>query len=225
MYWSHRDEEVGGFQGSKKLHCLPLAVVHAGAYIASSLALHTYLKLYESTEKRAQLLNERPQQSEYGWLVYTTWQISFEKLPPQAAQLLQLCSFLHHDGITEGIFEKASSYKVNLDGLSQEVLRKPLEFLAAFLDSSASIWDSLKFTLVTQELGQYSLSDLQASSRTITFSIHPLIHEWCRATIKSAATQLCMHRLMGMALAPPEVNFAFQHQVFPHPDTLLFNRV
>ncbi|KAJ7115735.1 hypothetical protein C8R44DRAFT_628496, partial [Mycena epipterygia] len=89
----------------QKLHCLPLAVAQAGAYISSSRALHKYLELYENTVKRIQLLKQSPQQSEYKWSVYATWQMSFEKLSSRAAQLLQLCSFMHHDGITEEIFE------------------------------------------------------------------------------------------------------------------------
>ncbi|KAJ7660453.1 hypothetical protein B0H17DRAFT_954183, partial [Mycena rosella] len=92
----------------QKLCCLPLAVSQAGAYISSSRALQPYLELYESTTQRIRLLNQMPTQSDYEWSVYTTWQISFEKLSKQSAELLQLCSFIHHDGITEDIFRHAA---------------------------------------------------------------------------------------------------------------------
>ncbi|KAJ7675168.1 hypothetical protein B0H17DRAFT_836212, partial [Mycena rosella] len=89
----------------QRLHCLPLAVAQAGAYIASSRRLDRYLELYESTAQRIQLLNTKPVQSDYEWSVYTTWQISFKELSPLAVELLQLCSFIHHSGITEEIFQ------------------------------------------------------------------------------------------------------------------------
>ncbi|KAJ7246192.1 hypothetical protein C8J57DRAFT_986346, partial [Mycena rebaudengoi] len=89
---------------AKELSYLPLAIVQAGAFITESGALDTYLKLY--VENRAQLLSERPAQAhdDYEWTVYTTWQMSFDKLSLLAATLLQLCSFLHRDGISEEIF-------------------------------------------------------------------------------------------------------------------------
>ncbi|KAJ7448153.1 hypothetical protein FB451DRAFT_1289351, partial [Mycena latifolia] len=82
-----------------KLYCFPLAVAQAGAYISSSRSLQKYLDLYESTSSRIQLLDQHPPQSEYGWSVYTTWQISFQKISRQARELLELCSLIHHDGI------------------------------------------------------------------------------------------------------------------------------
>ncbi|KAJ7464177.1 hypothetical protein FB451DRAFT_1042666, partial [Mycena latifolia] len=53
---------------------------------------------------------------EYGWSVYTTWQISFQKVSREARELLQLCSFIHHDGITEDMFQQAASYKLKQQG-------------------------------------------------------------------------------------------------------------
>ncbi|KAJ7464144.1 P-loop containing nucleoside triphosphate hydrolase protein, partial [Mycena latifolia] len=106
------DNQEIGRQIVQKLHCLPLAVAQAGAYISSSRALQKYLDLYESTAERIQLLNKRPPQSDYEWSVYTTWQMSFEKVSSQARELLQHCSFIHHDGITEELFQQAASYKL-----------------------------------------------------------------------------------------------------------------
>ncbi|KAJ7445409.1 hypothetical protein B0H11DRAFT_1930631 [Mycena galericulata] len=98
---------------------LPLAIIQAGAFIAKSGALNTYLALY--TQNKARLLHEKPTQSHdnYAWTVYTTWQISFEQLSLPAATLLQLCSFLHHQGIYEGIFSGASS-KRKVVGINRE---------------------------------------------------------------------------------------------------------
>ncbi|KAJ6545982.1 P-loop containing nucleoside triphosphate hydrolase protein, partial [Mycena vulgaris] len=94
----------------KALYYLPLAIIQAGAFIAKSGALSSYLTLY--AENQARLLSEQPDQShdDYAQTVYTTWQISFDQLSKPAATILQLCSFLHHNGISEEIFSRASLY-------------------------------------------------------------------------------------------------------------------
>ncbi|KAJ7437343.1 P-loop containing nucleoside triphosphate hydrolase protein [Mycena latifolia] len=212
-----------GKQIVQKLHWLPLAVAQAGAYISLSGSLEKYLDLYESTTSRIQLLNQRPPQSEYGWSVYATWQISFENVSSQARELLQLCSFIHHDGITEDIFQQAASYKLKPGGPTEVDLHEPLGFLAKFLDRRGSKWDSLKFIALTDELGRFSLIDFQAASGDISFSIHPLVHEWCRAILEAdAPTELCMHKLIGMSLSSRGDDFQFSHQMFPHLDALWF---
>ncbi|KAJ7077765.1 hypothetical protein C8R44DRAFT_584350, partial [Mycena epipterygia] len=88
----------------KVLSYLPLAIIQAGAFILKSGALNTYLALYATNKER--LLREKPTQSHdnYAWTVYTTWQISFDQLSEPAAKLLQLCSFLHREGISEQLF-------------------------------------------------------------------------------------------------------------------------
>ncbi|KAJ7448717.1 hypothetical protein FB451DRAFT_1375247 [Mycena latifolia] len=199
-------------------------IVQAGAFISSSRALQKYLDLYEQTASRIQLLHQKPPQSEYGWSVYATWQISFENISSQARNLLELCSFIHHDGITEGLFQQAALYKLRRRGPTPAELREPLDFLAKFCSSLGSKWDSLKFIAVTNELARFSLIDFQAASGDITFSIHPLVHEWCRAVMKvDAPTELCMHKLIGMSLASRGDDFRFSHQMFPHLDALVFN--
>ncbi|KAJ7440030.1 hypothetical protein FB451DRAFT_1377722 [Mycena latifolia] len=198
-------------------------IVQAGAFISSSRGLQMYLDLYEQTASRIQLLHQKPPQSEYGWSVYATWQISFNNLSSQARKLLKLCSFIHHDGITEMIFKQATLYQITPDGPTAVDLREPLGFLVKFLDSTGSKWDSLKFIGLTDELGRFSLIDFQAASGDITFSIHPLVHEWCRAIVKvDAPTELCMHTLIGMSFSSRGDDFRFRHQLFPHLDVLLF---
>ncbi|KAJ7863921.1 hypothetical protein B0H13DRAFT_1899392 [Mycena leptocephala] len=103
------------------LHYFPLAIIQAGAYISK-------------TSNRARLLKEKPAQTQdgYAFTVYTTWEISFKCLSKPAAQLLQLCSFLHHEGITETIFSRAIHYKgteLGELGPTTEDLRDAREFL------------------------------------------------------------------------------------------------
>ncbi|KAJ7487098.1 hypothetical protein FB451DRAFT_776463 [Mycena latifolia] len=205
----------------QKLHCLALAVTHAGAYISVSCSLQKYLDLHESTSQRLRLLNQSSSQSDYELSVYATWRISFEKVSTLAKELLQLCSFIHHDGITEAIFKQAALYGFTSKGPTEMEMQEPLKFLAGFA-TPTSKWDSFKFITLMKELGDYSLIDLEAGPRPMTFSIHPLVHEWCRVTVKSdSSTELCMHQLVGMAISGSDDSW-FNHEIFPHLDALLF---
>ncbi|KAJ7020924.1 P-loop containing nucleoside triphosphate hydrolase protein [Mycena alexandri] len=127
----------------KELDFLPLGIAQAGAFISKSEDLNGYLTLYRKNQ--AKLLKEKPEQShdQYAWTVYTTWQISFDKLSHLAATLLQLCSFLHYTGISEDMFSHASQYSfpVWLPATKEE-LQEPLEFLSHFL-GPAGEWNSL----------------------------------------------------------------------------------
>ncbi|KAJ7794025.1 hypothetical protein B0H14DRAFT_2924625, partial [Mycena olivaceomarginata] len=166
-----------------------LAIIQAGAFIAKSGALETYLALY--TRNQAQLLSEKPTQSHenYAWTVYTTWQISFAQLSQSAAMFLQLCSFLHHKDISEDIFSKASLYKFPSSGPTKRQLRKPLEFLSYFLTPTGA-WDPLRFLNVVNEIKAYSLINFDPTTQM--FSIHPLVHAWSQAILSDPGLYNCI---------------------------------
>ncbi|KAJ7754798.1 hypothetical protein B0H16DRAFT_1541826 [Mycena metata] len=181
----------------KVLCYLPLAIVQAGAYILRSGSLKNYLTLYNSNQE--QLLKERPTQSHgnYAWTVYTTWQLSFNQLSQPAAMLLQLCSLLHHEGISESMFKDASLYKPQTSGPSMEELEMPHQFLSQFLHNG--IWDSLQFCNVTNEIQAYSLINFDATRNL--FSIHPLVHNWSRNTLTHVGLyHSCMASIVGMSI-------------------------
>ncbi|KAJ7853008.1 P-loop containing nucleoside triphosphate hydrolase protein [Mycena leptocephala] len=183
----------------KELCYLPLAIVQAGAFILQSEALDSYLDIY--MKNRAQLLSEKPAQSydNYAWTVYTTWQMSFDQLSPPAAAFLQLCSFLHRDGISEDIFSRAAAYKFQMAIPSREELKKPLEFLAQFTEPAGE-WDTLRFLKVTNEIKAYSLMTFDPKRNS--FSIHPLVHGWSQTTITDEQSyHSIMAAIMGMSIA------------------------
>ncbi|KAJ7278555.1 hypothetical protein C8J57DRAFT_1577315, partial [Mycena rebaudengoi] len=157
---------------SRYLFLRSWAIVQAGAYIAKTRKLRNYLALYK--QNHAGLLSRLPDQShdKYAWSVYTTWDISFKCLGPLAAKFLQLCSFLHHEGISEAIFSSAAIYKQESLGPTEEQMKEPHEFLNNFWTQSGS-WDEVYFTDMTVELQGYSLINQDAN--TNLFSIHPLV--------------------------------------------------
>ncbi|KAJ7728551.1 hypothetical protein B0H14DRAFT_3618161, partial [Mycena olivaceomarginata] len=184
----------------KALYCLPLAIVQAGAFISKSRNLGNYLELYKKNQ--AQLLSEKPAQSQdrYKWTVYTTWRLSFDRLSPPAALLLQHCSFLHFNGISEEIFHYASKFKkFKSNGASKEELQDTLEFLSHFV-GLAGEWDSLQFTLVMNDIQAYSLISFDEETRL--FCIHPLVHAWGQATNSNPdGCRLTMATILGMTLS------------------------
>ncbi|KAJ7713480.1 hypothetical protein B0H16DRAFT_542459 [Mycena metata] len=181
----------------KSLYHLPLAIVQAGAFISKSRNLDGYLALY--MKNQARLLSEKPAQSHdrYARTVYTTWQMSFDRLTPPAAMFLQHCSFLHYNGISEEIFSYASKYQFHSNRPSEE-LQKPLEFLLYFLGPTGE-WDSLQFLEATNEVQSYSLISFDAEKKL--FSIHPLVHSWSHGTVQNPKGCIfTMGSILGMAI-------------------------
>ncbi|KAJ7438892.1 P-loop containing nucleoside triphosphate hydrolase protein [Mycena galericulata] len=204
----------------QELSCLPLAIIQAGSFISESGALNSYLTLFR--QNWARLLSKKPAQShdDYAGTVYTTWQISFDRLTGAAQTLLQLCSFLHHQGIFEQIFSLASAYTFPAYGPSKEELQRPMELLSPFLGSNGD-WDSLQFIEVTNELQAYSL--INFNPETGLFSIHPLVHGWSRSTLTSekeyhhsmvAIVGMMIERMPSLALEPASL------WLTPHTDSL-----
>ncbi|KAJ6547814.1 hypothetical protein DFH09DRAFT_1505800 [Mycena vulgaris] len=205
----------------KALYYLPLAIIQAGAFILKSGALFSYLKLY--SENQAQLLSEQPDQShdDYAWTVYTTWQISFEQLSKPAATLLQLCSFLHHKGISEDIFSRASLYDFPSNGPSREELHDLLEFLTQF-SGPTGVWKSLQFIEVMNEITAYSLANFDPDEKL--YSIHPLVHNWSRSTLTDREQyQYWMVAIVGMSISgiPGQDLQPGSLKLLPHVDSLL----
>ncbi|KAJ7720694.1 P-loop containing nucleoside triphosphate hydrolase protein [Mycena metata] len=178
----------------KVLCYLPLAIIQAGAFISESGALNTYLELYK--ENRTILLSDKPAQmhDDYAWTVYTTWQMSFNKLSPAAAKLLQLCSFLHWDGIFEEIFSRAAAVISN----PTEEFQEPIELLSQFLNPTGK-WDSLRFIKIMNEIKAYSLINFDPESKN--YSIHPLVHSWCQTLATDQKSyHSCISALLAMSL-------------------------
>ncbi|KAJ6471667.1 hypothetical protein DFH09DRAFT_1220144, partial [Mycena vulgaris] len=197
----------------KVLCYLPLAIIQAGAFISQSGNLESYLDLYE--QNRTRLLSQKPTQ------VYTTWQISFDQLSQKAQKFLQLCSFLHYQGISEEIFKNATNFEFKPSGPSQEELQMPLEFLSQFL-GSAGVWDSLCFMDLTNEIQSYSLINYDSGKKM--FSIHPLVHYWTHSTLSDEESyHHCMIAIVGMGLARlPDGNIELASLwMLPHIELLI----
>ncbi|KAJ6523535.1 hypothetical protein DFH09DRAFT_198317 [Mycena vulgaris] len=205
----------------KALYYLPLAIIQAGAFILKSGALSSYLNFY--AKNQAQLLSEQPDQShdDYAQTVYTTWHISFDQLSKPAGTLLQLFSFLHHNGISEEIFSRASLYEFPSNGPSRKELQDPLEFLSQF-SGPTGVWNSLQFMAVMNEITAYSLANFDPDRKL--YSIHPLVHDWSRSTLTDQEQyHYWMVAVVGMSISGIlEQDLQLTSlKLLPHVDSLL----
>ena len=181
-------------------------MVQAGAYIfQSKCSLNRYLEVYR--ERRDALSGEHGDNvqmvGDHRWMVHTILEISFKRLSRQSTTFLQLCAFLHHDGISERIFQKAAcniaTYEPWFPATAQEsdAISKVYDFLGMFraLDSP---WDGRKFLRMIAEIRSHSLIDFDSANEM--YSIHPLVHAWIRTTISNEeATRSTLAWILGQA--------------------------
>ncbi|KAF8177175.1 hypothetical protein K438DRAFT_1939194 [Mycena galopus ATCC 62051] len=189
---------------------LAAALVQAGAFILQSEDLSGYLALFN--KNCVNLLSEKPAQSYDGYSL---------KLSQPAATFLQLCSFIHWDGISEDIFSRASEYSFPSYGPPKEGLQKALEFLSHFVGPNGK-WNTFDFVKVTNEIKAYSLINVNAEQKS--FSIHPLVHEWSRTTLASSnSAHLCMIDILGMSIVeiPTDDRPRASLKLVSHVDSLL----
>src|SRR3984957_2845928 len=214
----------------QELGYFALAVVQAGAYISrSECGLHRYLEMYQ--ERRGELLEEYRNQvqkiDDYEWTVYTTWTMSFERLSPLAATFLKVCAFLHHDGISEAMFQNAASNltscvpHLSTTNHESESLSAAKEFLDSFR-TTGSLWDTQKFLKVVMEIRSYSLIDFDPENRL--YSIHPLVHAWTFTIISNGElVRTCTQYILSMScsLGEDSEDYTFRRTLLPHVDTAL----
>src|ERR1700722_9504018 len=214
----------------QELDYLALAVVQAGAYISRlKCGLCRYLEMYR--ERRGKLLEEYRTQVQKidndEWTVYTTLSMSFEQLSAQAATFFKICAFLHHDGISEAMFQNAARNLANYVPDPPSTNRE-LDSLSAakdFLDSfraTGSSWDTQKFLNVIIEIRSYSLIDFDPEN--CVYSIHPLVHAWTLTIITDGALiRTCTQYILGIScsLGSDTEDYRFRRTLLPPVDAAL----
>ena len=168
---------------------LPLALDQAGAYIEeTACSLSEYLSLYRNRHsmflnRRGGLVPDHPEP------VATTWSLSFEKVEqnnPAAAELLRICSFVHHDTIPEEII---------LDGAIE---------LGPVLQTIAG--DRLELNNAIGELRKFSF--VRRNSEISTLSIHPLVQVILRDRMDKVTQHMWAERIVrAISHVFPNVTF------------------
>ncbi|KAG9105163.1 hypothetical protein FRC07_009550 [Ceratobasidium sp. 392] len=178
-----KEEVEAAIELVQDLGYLALAIVHAGAYIwCSKTSVVKYRKqCLEQTQTALEKYSKLPGNiEEYEKTVYTTWVMSYERLKPQAQQVLGLMAYLHRGGITEEIFQRAARGKnyvpsIPLSDEETATRKYVLNHLERYLDIDGR-WNSSAFSAVMDELVLYSLVDYDRANEAYT--LHVLVQDW-----------------------------------------------
>ncbi|KAF8598148.1 hypothetical protein BDV93DRAFT_526951 [Ceratobasidium sp. AG-I] len=208
---------------AKQFGYFALAIVQAGAYMhTTECGLAEYLGIFQKA--RAEVLRRGliQQQDDHGLSLFTSWEVSYRQLSPRSTQLLHIMSFFHHEGISEAIFEAAStrtlSYKVDIPLNESQVATQTVifSFLAA-LRTPSDEWNPLALKDLTRELRAFSLLDYDTHS--CSYSMHPLVQEWSRVTAPDSSTvRECAAWVLALCVKPREQSsedLAFRRRLLP----------
>jgi len=159
------------------------------------------------------LQNEETQgQDPYELTLYSTWRLSYDKLDAPARSLLQICSLLHHEGISEELFKKASLSQLDLQDLE---LQEESTKLLNQLGKQDSGWSSWTFQKVVKGLRSHSL--IEYDTQNDTYSIHPLVHHWSGTTTEgNQHMQNLIVTIIGLS-----VSWTFTDKDYTYRHTLL----
>ena len=199
----------------QELYYFALAVSQAAAFIHRCSSLKKYLKLYQMHRDKLLQIKEVQGQDQYGLAVYTTWKLSYGQLGSSARTLLQICSMLHHEGIMEDIFERASLSQEQLDDSNLQI---EVTKLLMHLGKQNSTWNSLVFQQVIGEIRSYSL--LEFDSQNQSYSMHPLVQHWSVSELgKDRYTmQKCIFSIIGLSISWEfsSEGYKYRHKVLQH---------
>ncbi|KAG9125346.1 hypothetical protein FRC07_007989 [Ceratobasidium sp. 392] len=218
----------------KELGYLALAIIQAGAYIrVHECTLEDYLKMFRENKMVLEEFRKIiPKPKDYSWTVYTTWRISYFRLKDRVAEFLRLLGFLHHEGITESMFQNAcerlSSYPSELMSTAHELSIKQDvdEFLkSSFCATDRGGFSKSAFLEFIRELRSYSLIDFNPFDRT--YSVHSLLQDWVRRVAVdtgSGSSHPSTAMLLALAIRyDPDSSRHATQRLLPHVDEVLAN--
>jgi len=195
-----QDDKKAANMLAEELGDLPLALEQASAYIEeTTMSLAAYCELFQS--RRQELWGEESPPMGYPQAVGATWSLAMERVgeeSPEAAYLLNLCSYLAPDNIP---------LELILEG--REHIPEPL---------ASVVIDKLNMNTVIMSLRQYSLIETSEES----LSVHRLLQDVVRDHLAKEDEKLWAEtalRLVNKAL-PSESddvrNWPIMSELLPH---------
>ena len=168
----------------ERMGSLPLALVQAGKYMRETKTnCSKYLALYKSSWSR--LVAETPRLRDYdNGSIQTTWTISYERIRRTnrtAAMFLQLWANVDRRDIWYELISRGS------EGCQE----------CGWLQEMAA--NEIDFKRVMGALLGYSL--VESHQRTDSYSVHPVVHDWCAETISRGLDGLVMTAVKIVATA------------------------
>ncbi|KAE9397804.1 hypothetical protein BT96DRAFT_1020591 [Gymnopus androsaceus JB14] len=162
---------------SEELHYFALALVQAGAYIKQHNCLGSYISRLK--KQKAQLLGKNMLQNldNYRLSIYSTWNLSWNELDEPSRIFLNLCSYLHNEGIPRELFQKAVE---NIKSISEPLGTSNALALATSVLEIFTVdqqWDDIQMDDIILNITSYSLLNVVQDG---VYSLHPLVHEWIK---------------------------------------------
>ena len=168
-----------------------LAIISAGAFVRRRLcSLEEYPALFREQKKYLLTFHSKANFSKYE-NVYKTFEISAEYLSnsgrPEdldALNLLHIVAFMHNNGISETMFQRAADYATVLQDLggpegtsSLSVCHIPRlpEYMWKGWSQSRQRWREARAILES-----LSLITVHEGNDLVEFSLHPLVHDWAK---------------------------------------------
>jgi tetratricopeptide (TPR) repeat protein len=205
----HTSEERKKFV--KVLGCHALAIVQAGYYIReTSCSLSDYLEIYQ--RRKRVLLGHLPTHlgTDYQNSVYATWQISVDTIESRQDTvsystlcLLNLLGFYHHDQIpVQMLYNAWRNLQSNQDLPDYLPWRDAvLDFVDYRQSVQASITLLASFSLVTR-------------NANASFSLHPLVHAWCRDRMGEDEQEWSFRRALSLLTGSVRWRFESEDYTF-----------
>ncbi len=195
---------------------LALAIAQAGAYIReTSCSLKEYLELFKRRQK--DLLGYFPKHTgtDYGFTVYTTWQVSLDMIESlqdtasnHALELLKILCFYHHDQVPMKMLYNAwHSFEEDPMALGSSFWP---EAFSDFFEYQQSVRTSVTL------LASFSLINRDSDA---LLSFHPLVHDWCRDRMSEVDQQLTFRR--AISLLARSVNWDFKTEDYTFRKSLV----
>lgn len=223
----------------EELGYLALAIDQAGAYIGNvECDLANYLEVYR--ERRKDLLNDSrfKGSSDYGYVVYTTWELSFSaieegtsdsnhavaKVASNALELLQIFGFLHHEGIFDEIFRRAAEneepkqYSPETDPHG-DLGMAVHDLLIQLLQKENGKWDYFSFKKAISLLASFSL--VKVDRMKTAYTIYSLVYSWIRERL--SLEEYCAHSKIARSLLTCSITWELRKEDYEFRTKLLLH--
>jgi tetratricopeptide (TPR) repeat protein len=187
--------------------------------------LSTYLALFKRSTER--LLAARPLELPYNYpsSVSTTIQMSLNRLPTQAINILRLFSHLNSASIPQAIIDRAAERKfrrvenTNEHDLSVQTLSQAKTLMEIFCIDGK--WSEVDFNDLVTRCIQYSLLRLTTQGGARFYSMHILVQSYLRAKVEPVQGHRpgpLVVRLLGSSstLSTDYKYLAFNRLLLPH---------
>ena len=169
-----------------RLGGLPLAIVQAGRYIRETgVSCQKYLRLYSTSWSELQA-DISGLHNYLNGSIQTTWSISYEcvkQMDPTAAKLLQFWAYLDNQDLWFELLKRGSR------GFKDPVWLQDL------------VRGEIGFGRIIKKLLAYSL--VESHQDIESYSIHPVVHDWCLESISRGKLELMMLAITTVGFAAP----------------------